>query len=137
MSRWQMLCTVFFLSVTLQLGTEEIRAQQAGAIGGTAGGNASSEPGFSLSSRFQSNFSQFTGGSQAAGQTTAGAAAATSGVFGQAAAGQNRGGIGGIGGLGGIGGIGGLGGIGGFGGRNAMGGANQPGNTGQKTIRTR
>ncbi len=80
-------------------------AQQSGAGsslgGGTAGfsGSASqgsgSLTGFSLSSRFNSSFGRFTGGSQSIGQTTAGAAAATSGVFGQG--GNNAFGAGGFG----------------------------------------
>jgi len=89
---------------------------------GGAGGVSTS--GFSLSSRFQSNFSKYTGGSQSIGQNTAGAAAATAGVFGQTAGSTGRGGLtgstrGGLGSFGNFGssfGLGSLGyGMGGFG----------------------
>lgn len=61
------------------------QTQGSGTAGFSSMGGQSSVPltGFSLSSRFNSNFGKFTGGSQSIGQTTAGAAAGTSGVFGQ------------------------------------------------------
>jgi len=117
-------------------------------LSNSGGAGGVSTTGFSLSSRFQSNFSKYTGGSQSIGQNTAGASAGTAGVFGQATGATGRGGLngstlGGFGGLGGIGGGFGLGsagyGMGGFG-RNSF-GRNSFGRSGQNsankmTIRT-
>jgi hypothetical protein len=142
MTRWLRLTGLALATTSTLLFADNVIAQQGSSLGGTANstGNpsatANSSPGFSLSSRFQSNFSQYTGGSQTAGQTTAGAAAATSGVYGQSAnSTQNRGGMSSLGRMGGLGGIGGLGGFG-FGGRNMMGGNNQMGSNNNKQIRT-
>ena len=119
---------------TSQTGTGQTGTGQTSA--GVAGTNMT---GFSLGERFSSSFNRFTGGSQSHGQTTAGAAAAESGLFGSAA-----GGMGGMGqmdsfGRGGMGNMMGMGMMGGYG-RNSSGmyggAGQQAGRTQQRRIRT-
>lgn len=112
-------------SAASQAGSQGVASDFLTGGAGSQGSRAGGSTNFQLGSRFSGNFDRFTTGSQALGQTTAGAGAATSGMMGQGTNGSQMGragGIGGLGGLGGIGGMGGLGGIGGMGGLGGMGG---------------
>ena len=140
---------IAFMWVT-PVSAQQTGGRTAGAsLGGTTQGaragqsfGASSNSNIALGSRFQSDASRFSGGSQSLGQTTAGLGALQGVVGGQQ--GGFGGGFGGRGGLGnsllGLGAMGGFGrGGGGFGrgglGQNGMNNANSQ--QGNKQIRTR